>query len=235
MHWDIGRVQSVHGCVFIVWCRGGGDGVALTSVTTIHIVISFPLFSPWSFGRMCFGHMAPIPTPLPDTQIYRHATHTLALPLLFCTVQQYGAAIERCWHLRISLKIGIYTTHHLVTVNMCAKPTLSASALVWRAVEIASEWCWQSEWERVEVMETERGTKIWRVAPDSYGKWLWRLTAAVASTKVVWVRKAVIWMQHDSLSVSGSKVGCSFFNKVLIPFRFVFQMFYRKKKIGITS
>lgn len=182
------------------WGWGDGEGSLWhlsQQFTSLSVSLCFHLEV---LGECVLGIWRPSP-PLCQTHKYTDcATHTLAGTLLFCTVQQYGAAMERCWHRRISLKIGIYTTHHLVTVNMCAKPTLSASALVWRAAEIASEWCWQSEWERAEVMETERGTKIWRVAPDSYGKWLWRLTAAVASTKVVWVRKAVIWMQHDSLS-----------------------------------
>lgn len=179
---------------------GGGWGCSDICHNNSHRY-QFPFVFTLKFWENVFWAYGAHPHPSArHTNIPTCNTYTCSHIIILYTVQQYGAAIERCWHRRISLKIGIYTTHHLVTVNMCAKPTLSASALVWRAVEIASEWCWQSEWERAEVMETERGTKIWRVAPDSYGKWLWRLTAAVASTKVVWVRKAVIWMQHDSLS-----------------------------------
>ncbi len=131
-------------CVYVcVYHFSSGDGAAQTSVTTIHIVISFPLFSPWSFGRMCFRHMAPNPT-LRHTYTHVH-THTFRH--WYSVQYSSGEPPKLRWHYWISLQIGIYAMHHLVTVNMCGKQMLSASEWVWRAVEIASEWA-LTEWER---------------------------------------------------------------------------------------
>lgn len=77
--------------------KGEGGGVTLTSVTTIHIVISFSLFSPWScfllgvkrrrrWRRCILGIWCLFQYSNRHTQ-HTHK-HTPAPALLFCTVQR---------------------------------------------------------------------------------------------------------------------------------------------------